>query len=127
MATLPGVAVRSPRAASGPLARRQIGSGSTDAKRAHAAAGTHSWRPGFLLQRLASIGDRAGPASAWPCSVFVAEKGWIAALADAPRLGGVVARGTAGTYRLHAGSARILYEVDGGVATVQVISIGIIS
>ena len=51
----------------------------------------------------------------------------IAALADDPRPGGAVAWGTAGTYRLHAGDARILYEVEDEAATVYVINIGIIS
>jgi mRNA-degrading endonuclease RelE of RelBE toxin-antitoxin system len=51
----------------------------------------------------------------------------IAALADDPRPGGAVAWGTAGIYRLHAGTTRILYEVDDGAATVYVINIGIIS
>jgi mRNA-degrading endonuclease RelE of RelBE toxin-antitoxin system len=51
----------------------------------------------------------------------------IAALADGPRPSGAVAWGTAGTYRLHAGSARILYEVDDQAAAVYIINIGIIS
>jgi mRNA-degrading endonuclease RelE of RelBE toxin-antitoxin system len=51
----------------------------------------------------------------------------IAALADDPRPGGVVAWGTAGTYRLHAGTTRILYEVDDQAAAAYVINIGIIS
>lgn len=34
---------------------------------------------------------------------------------------------TAGTYRLHAGNARILYEVDDEAATVYVINIGIVT
>jgi mRNA-degrading endonuclease RelE of RelBE toxin-antitoxin system len=51
----------------------------------------------------------------------------IAALADDPRPDGAVAWGTAGIYRLHAGSARILYEVDDEAAAVYVVNIGIIS
>ena len=51
----------------------------------------------------------------------------IVALADDPRPGGEVEWGTAGIYRMHAGKARILYEVDDEAATVYVINIGIIS
>jgi mRNA interferase RelE/StbE len=51
----------------------------------------------------------------------------IAVLADDPRPGGAVAWGTARIYRLHAGSARILYEVDDEAATLYVINIGLIS
>jgi mRNA-degrading endonuclease RelE of RelBE toxin-antitoxin system len=51
----------------------------------------------------------------------------ITALADDPRPGGAVAWGTAGIYRLHAGSARILYEVDDEAAAVYIINIGIIA
>jgi len=58
---------------------------------------------------------------------FAQVRSAIAALADDPRPDGAVAWGTAGTYRLHAGSARILYEVDDEAATVYVINIGIIS
>jgi mRNA interferase RelE/StbE len=58
---------------------------------------------------------------------FTQVRSAIAALADDPRPGGTVAWGTAGIYRLHAGSARILYEADDGAATVYVINIGIIS
>jgi mRNA-degrading endonuclease RelE of RelBE toxin-antitoxin system len=46
-------------------------------------------------------------------------------LSGDPRPGGAVAWGTAGTYRLHVGSARILYEVDDEAAAVYVINIGI--
>jgi mRNA-degrading endonuclease RelE of RelBE toxin-antitoxin system len=59
--------------------------------------------------------------------VFAQVRSVIAALADDPRPGGAVAWGTAGIYRLHAGSARILYEVDDEAAAVYVINIGIIS
>jgi mRNA-degrading endonuclease RelE of RelBE toxin-antitoxin system len=51
----------------------------------------------------------------------------IAALADDPRPGGAVAWGTTGLYRLHAGSARILYEVNDEAAAVYIINIGLIS
>jgi mRNA-degrading endonuclease RelE of RelBE toxin-antitoxin system len=57
---------------------------------------------------------------------FAPMRSAIAALADDPRPDGAVAWGTAGTYRLHAGSARILYEVD-DEAAVYVINIGILS
>jgi mRNA-degrading endonuclease RelE of RelBE toxin-antitoxin system len=46
-------------------------------------------------------------------------------LAGDPHPGGAVAWGTAGAYRLHAGSSRILYEVDDEAAAVYVINIGI--
>jgi mRNA interferase RelE/StbE len=51
----------------------------------------------------------------------------ITALAEDPRPDGAIAWGASGIYRLHAGSARILYEVDDQAATVYVINIGIIS
>jgi mRNA-degrading endonuclease RelE of RelBE toxin-antitoxin system len=57
---------------------------------------------------------------------FAQVRGAITALADDLRPGGAVAWGTAGIYRLHAGSARILYEVDDEAAAVHVINIGII-
>ena len=58
---------------------------------------------------------------------FAQVRSAIAALADDPRPGGEVEWGTAGIYRLHAGSARIRYEVDDQAATVYVINVGIIS
>ena len=58
---------------------------------------------------------------------FAKVRSAIAAIADDPRPGGAVAWGTTGTYRLQAGSARILCEVDDGAATVYVINIGVIS
>jgi mRNA interferase RelE/StbE len=51
----------------------------------------------------------------------------IFALADEPRPRGSVEWGMAGIYRLHVGSARILYEVDDEAVSVYVINIGIIS
>jgi len=58
---------------------------------------------------------------------FAQVRSAIAALADEPRPSGAVAWGTAGTYRLHAGSARILYEVDDEAAAVYIINVGIMS
>jgi len=58
---------------------------------------------------------------------FAQARSAITALADDPRPGGAVAWGTAGIYRLHAGSARILYEVDDKAAAVYIINIGITS
>jgi mRNA-degrading endonuclease RelE of RelBE toxin-antitoxin system len=58
---------------------------------------------------------------------FALVRSAVAALADDPRPAGAVAWGNAGTYRLHAGSARILYEVGGEAAAVYIINIGVIS
>jgi mRNA-degrading endonuclease RelE of RelBE toxin-antitoxin system len=48
----------------------------------------------------------------------------IAALADQPHPDGAVAWGDTGIFRLHAGNARILYEVDDEVSVVYIINIG---
>ena len=48
----------------------------------------------------------------------------IAALADQPRPDGAVAWGGTGIFRLHAGNARILYEVDDEASVVYIINIG---
>ena len=58
---------------------------------------------------------------------FARVRSAIGTLADDPRPDDAVAWGTAGTYRLHAGSSRILYEVDDEAATVYIINIGLIS
>ena len=58
---------------------------------------------------------------------FAQVRSAITALAGGPRPGAAVAWGAAGIYRLHAGSARILYEVDDQAAAVYIINIGIIS
>jgi mRNA-degrading endonuclease RelE of RelBE toxin-antitoxin system len=46
-------------------------------------------------------------------------------LADQPHPDSVFAWGATGSYRLHSGGIRILYEVDDEAATVYVINIGI--
>ena len=51
----------------------------------------------------------------------------IAALADQPHPDGAVAWGGSGIFRLHAGNARILYEVDDEASAVFIINIGHIS
>ncbi|MGO9783125.1 MAG: type II toxin-antitoxin system RelE family toxin [Streptosporangiaceae bacterium] len=51
----------------------------------------------------------------------------VAALADQPQPDGAVAWGGAGIFRLHAGTARILYEVDDEASVVYIINIGRIS
>ncbi len=51
----------------------------------------------------------------------------IAALADRPHPDGAVAWGGTGIFRLHVGSARILYEVDDEASVVFIINIGRIS
>ena len=51
----------------------------------------------------------------------------IAALADQPHPDGAVAWGGTGIFRLHAGDARILYEVDDEASVVYIINIGRIS
>lgn len=51
----------------------------------------------------------------------------IAALADRPHPEGAVAWGGTGIFRLHAGNARILYEVDDEASVVSIINIGRIS
>lgn len=51
----------------------------------------------------------------------------IADLADQPHPDGAIAWGGTGIFRLHAGSARILYEVDDETSTVYIINIGRIS
>ena len=48
----------------------------------------------------------------------------IAALADQPYPDGTVAWSGTGIFRLHAGNARILYEVDDEASTVYIINIG---
>jgi mRNA-degrading endonuclease RelE of RelBE toxin-antitoxin system len=58
---------------------------------------------------------------------FTQVRSAITALADHPRPGAAVTWGTAGIYRLHAGSTRILHEVDDQAAAVYIINIGIIS
>jgi mRNA-degrading endonuclease RelE of RelBE toxin-antitoxin system len=57
--------------------------------------------------------------------VFAPVRRAIAALADEPQPDGAVAWGTSGMYRLHAGEARILYEVDDEASTVYIINIGV--
>ena len=51
----------------------------------------------------------------------------VAQLAEQPYPEGSVAWGNTGVCRLHAGSIRILYEVDNETATVYIINIGVIS
>ena len=51
----------------------------------------------------------------------------IAALADQPHPDGAIAWGGTNIFRLHAGEARILYEVDGKASIVYIINIGRIS
>ncbi len=51
----------------------------------------------------------------------------LAALADQPHPDGAVAWGATGIFRLHAGNARILYEIDDEASTVYIINIGRIS
>ena len=51
----------------------------------------------------------------------------IAGLADQPYPDGAIAWGGTGIHRLHAGQARILYEVDVAASTVYVINVGRIS
>ena len=51
----------------------------------------------------------------------------IAALADQPHPDGAAAWGGTGIFRLHAGNARILYEVDNEASVVYIINIGRIS
>lgn len=58
-------------------------------------------------------------------AAFARVRDVIASLAEFPRPGGAVPWGTTGTYRLHVGRARILYEVDADAATVYVINVGI--
>ena len=54
-------------------------------------------------------------------------RGALAALADQPHPDGAIAWGGTGVYRLHAGEARILYEVDAAASTVYIINVGRIS
>jgi mRNA-degrading endonuclease RelE of RelBE toxin-antitoxin system len=49
----------------------------------------------------------------------------LLALADQPRPEQTVAWGGSGIYRLHLPGARILYEVDDGVAAVHVINVAL--
>lgn len=51
----------------------------------------------------------------------------LAALADEPHPDGVIAWGGTSIFRLHAGNARILYEVDDEASVVYIINIGRIS
>ena len=51
----------------------------------------------------------------------------LAALADEPHPDGAIAWGGASIFRLHAGNARILYEVDDDASAVYIINIGRIS
>ena len=51
----------------------------------------------------------------------------VAALADQPHPDGAIAWGGTGLFRLHAGEARILYEVDEEALIVYIINIGLIS
>jgi mRNA-degrading endonuclease RelE of RelBE toxin-antitoxin system len=48
----------------------------------------------------------------------------LAALADDPHPGGAIAWGGTGIFRLHAGNARILYEVDDKASTIYIVNIG---
>jgi mRNA-degrading endonuclease RelE of RelBE toxin-antitoxin system len=51
----------------------------------------------------------------------------LAGLADEPRPDNAVGWGGTGVFRLHAGNARILYEVDEETSTIYIINIGRIS
>jgi mRNA-degrading endonuclease RelE of RelBE toxin-antitoxin system len=51
----------------------------------------------------------------------------LAALADEPHPDGAIAWGGTSILRLHAGNARILYEVDDEASVVYIINIGRIS
>jgi mRNA-degrading endonuclease RelE of RelBE toxin-antitoxin system len=59
--------------------------------------------------------------------LFTRTRRVVALLADQPYPEGAVPWGATGVYRLHAGTIRILYEVDDEAATVYIINIGIIS
>jgi mRNA-degrading endonuclease RelE of RelBE toxin-antitoxin system len=54
---------------------------------------------------------------------FIQIKQAMSALADQPRPDTAVARGDAGTYRLHLPGIRILYEVDDRTSTVYIINV----
>ena len=51
----------------------------------------------------------------------------ITQLADQPYPATAVAWGATGVYRLHAGSIRILYEVDEDAETIYIINVAVIS
>jgi mRNA interferase RelE/StbE len=57
--------------------------------------------------------------------LFTRARQAITQLADQPRPAGAVPWGATGVYRLHAGSIRILYEVDDAVATIYVINVAV--
>lgn len=59
--------------------------------------------------------------------LFIRTRRACASLADEPFPDGVVAWGSTGVYRLHAGDIRVLYEIDDETATVYVINIGVIA
>jgi mRNA-degrading endonuclease RelE of RelBE toxin-antitoxin system len=59
--------------------------------------------------------------------LFTRTRRAVALLADQPHPDGAVPWGATGVCRLHEGSIRVLYEVDGEAATVYIINIGIIS
>jgi mRNA-degrading endonuclease RelE of RelBE toxin-antitoxin system len=57
--------------------------------------------------------------------LFTRARQAITQLADQPHPAGAVPWGATGVYRLHAGSIRILYEVDDAVATIYVINVAV--
>jgi mRNA-degrading endonuclease RelE of RelBE toxin-antitoxin system len=59
--------------------------------------------------------------------LFARTRRAVALLADQPYPEDAVPWGATGVYRLHAGTIRVLYEVDDEAATVYIINIGIIS
>lgn len=59
--------------------------------------------------------------------VFARIRRAIAALADQPHPDGAIAWGGTNIFRLHAGEARILYEVDDEASIVYIVNVGRIS
>ena len=59
--------------------------------------------------------------------LFTRTRQAIILLADQPYPGNADAWGATGVYRLHAGSIRILYEVDGDAETIYIINVAVIS
>jgi mRNA-degrading endonuclease RelE of RelBE toxin-antitoxin system len=57
--------------------------------------------------------------------LFTRARQAITQLADQPRPAGAIPWGATGVYRLHAGSIRILYEVDDAVATIYIINVAV--
>ena len=66
-----------------------------------------------------------GPSRGDDKDLFTRARQAITQLADQPRPAGAIPWGATGVYRLHAGSIRILYEVDDAVATIYVINVAV--